>query len=82
MLKRNFLKEQMMGVNGLKQKEGRFVVDIGEKFLSLGVVRHRNMLHREAVDAPYLEVIKDRLGEALNSLVCERCPCPWQQGWN
>ena len=33
------------------------------------VVRHSNRLPREVVDAPYLEVFKAGLGEALSNLV-------------
>jgi len=33
------------------------------------MARHRNMLTREAVDAPSLEVVKAKLDGALGSLV-------------
>jgi len=52
-----------------KLKEGRFGLDIRKKFCTMRVVRHRNRLPREAVDAPSLEVFKARLDGALNNLV-------------
>ncbi|KFV12060.1 hypothetical protein N340_00333, partial [Tauraco erythrolophus] len=55
--------------NGFKLKEGRFRLEIREKFFTLRVVRHWHRLPREAVDAPSLEVFKARLDEALGNLV-------------
>ncbi|KFM12753.1 hypothetical protein AS27_01621, partial [Aptenodytes forsteri] len=55
--------------NGFKLKEGRFRLDIREKFFIMRVVRHWNSWPREAVDAPSLEVLKARLDGALNNLV-------------
>jgi len=55
--------------NGFKYKEGRFRWDISGKFFTMRVVRHRNRLLREAVDAPSLEVFKAKLDGALGSLV-------------
>jgi len=40
--------------NSLKMTEGRFRLDIRKKFFTMRVVRHGNMLPREAVDAPSL----------------------------
>ena len=50
-------------------KEGRFRLDVRGKFFTRRVVRCRNRLLREAVDAPSLEVFKARLDEALGNLV-------------
>lgn len=55
--------------NGFKLKGGRFRLDIRKKFITQRVVRHRNRLPREAVDAPSLEVLKDRLDGSLANLI-------------
>ncbi|KFO12574.1 hypothetical protein N312_11476, partial [Balearica regulorum gibbericeps] len=55
--------------NGFKLKEGRFRLDIRKKFFTLRMVRHRNGLPREVMDAPCLEVFKARLDETLSNLV-------------
>ncbi|KFQ99107.1 hypothetical protein Y956_03938, partial [Nipponia nippon] len=55
--------------NRYRLKEGRFRLDIRNKFFTMRVVRHWNRLPREAVDAPSLEVFKARLDGALSSLV-------------
>lgn len=38
-----------------------------KKFFTLKVMKHRNMLSREVVDAPPPEVLKDNSDEALNN---------------
>ncbi|KFO60092.1 hypothetical protein N302_10821, partial [Corvus brachyrhynchos] len=55
--------------NGFKVTEGRFRLDIRNKFLAVRVVRHWHRLPREAEDAPSLQVFKGRLDGALCSLV-------------
>ena len=54
--------------NGFKLKEGRFRLDIRNKFFTVKVVRHWNMLPSEVVDAPSLEAFKARLDGALSNL--------------
>lgn len=60
----------LLGENGkgLKLEQGRFRLDIRRKFLAV-VVRHRNRLPRQAVEAPSLETLKVRLGGALSKLI-------------
>ncbi|KFR00708.1 hypothetical protein Y956_06684, partial [Nipponia nippon] len=55
--------------NGFKLKEGRFRLDIRQKFFTVRVVRHWSRLPREAVGAPSLEVFKVRWDWALSNLV-------------
>ncbi|KFV48665.1 hypothetical protein N341_03752, partial [Tyto alba] len=54
--------------NGFKLKEGKFKLDIRNKFFTR-VVKHWNRLPREVVDAPSLETLKVRLDGALGNLV-------------
>ena len=55
--------------NGFKLKQGKFTLDIREKFFTVGVVKHWNRLCREVVDAPSLETFKTRLDRFLTDLV-------------
>jgi len=54
--------------NGFKLREGRFRLDVRKKFLTMRVVKHRNMLPREVAEAPSLEA-KAKFDGALNNLV-------------
>ena len=55
--------------NGFKLKEGRFRLDVRQKFSTVRVVRHWHRLPREVVDAPSLAVFQARLDGALSNLV-------------
>ncbi|KAK4816623.1 hypothetical protein QYF61_019322 [Mycteria americana] len=55
--------------NGFKLKEGRFRLDIRKKLFMMRVVKHRNRLLRDIVDAPSLETFKVKLDGALSNLV-------------
>lgn len=57
----------MMG-NGFKLAEGRFILDIREKFFTVRRVRQRNRLPSEVVDAPSLEALKAGLDGAVSNL--------------
>jgi len=54
---------------GFKLREGRFRIDIRKQFFTIRVVKHRNRLLREVVEAPSLEIFKARLDGALSNLV-------------
>ena len=57
------------GGNGFERKEGRFRLDIKNKFLIIRVVRHWDKLPREVVDTLFLETFKERLDQALSNLI-------------
>ena len=55
--------------NGFKLEEGRFRLDMRNKFFIVRVVRHLNSLSREAMDSPSLEAFKARLDGVVSNLV-------------
>jgi len=54
--------------NGFKLKEGRFRLDIRNKFFTMRVVSNWNRMLREVVAAPSLAVLKARWDGTLNNL--------------
>ena len=54
--------------NGFKLKEGRFRLDLRQKFFPVRGVRPWHRLPREAVAAPSLEGFQARLDGALGNL--------------
>ena len=54
--------------DGFKLREGRFRLDVRQKFFPVRVVRPWHRLPREAVSAPSLEGFKARLDRALGNL--------------
>ena len=55
--------------NRFQLEEGKFRLDIRNKFFTVRVVRHWNRLPREVVVVPLLEAFKARLDGALSNLV-------------
>ena len=49
--------------------EGKFRLDIRKKSSTVRVVRHRNTLSRQVVEAPSLETFKVRLNGGLSNLM-------------
>lgn len=52
-----------------KLNQDRFRLDLREKFFIIRMVRHWNLLLKEIVNAPSVEVFKATLSEALSNLV-------------
>ena len=55
--------------NSFKLKEERFRLDIRKKFITVRVVRHRNRLPSELVDAPSMKTFRVRMHRALSNLI-------------
>ena len=55
--------------NSFKLEEGRFRLDIREKFCTVRVIRHWSRLPSEAVNTPSLEVLQVRLDGVVSNLV-------------
>jgi len=54
--------------NSFKPKKCSFGLDVRKNFFTVRVVRHWNRFPREAVNAASLQMLKVRLGGALNNL--------------
>jgi len=70
------------GRNGFKLEEGRFRLNIREKFFSVRMVRYWNRLPRKAADVPSLKAFKARLDEALSNLIYREVSLPIAGVWN
>lgn len=59
----------MKGGNGFKLKGDRFKLGIRKKSFTLWLANHWNRLPKKVVDAPFLEVFKEKLDGTLSNLV-------------
>jgi len=57
------------GGTGFILEESRFSFDIRKHFFMIRVVSYQNILPKEVVDAPSLELLKVRLDRALSNLI-------------
>jgi len=56
-------------VNGLRLCQGRFRLGIRKNFFTGRVVRHWTRLPREVLESPFPEMLKKRVGVALEDMV-------------
>lgn len=67
---------------GFRLEEGRFRLDLGEKFFTGRLVRHWDGWRSEVVDVPSLEASQARLDGALSSVVRWEVSLPIAGDWN
>ena len=67
---------------GFRLEEGRFRLDLGEKFFTGRLVRHWDGWRSEVVDVPSLEASQARLDGAVSNLVYCEASLPTAGGWN
>jgi len=55
--------------NGMKLHQGKFRLDVRNRFFTQRVIGHWNRLSREVVTAPSLSEFKDHLNDILSDMV-------------